>query len=239
MCCVWVVGGALGMVVKSRSYMSLGFAVAKISSLEVVAKEILSIPLIEEVVEDMLVWDEEKSEDYSVRTGYKLWRNSRSFQPNCKVDGNWDSLWNIMAPPRAAGLSSIVEYRLQTFSDAMSIILDIYSREDKKDAKRFAMVLECVWKNRVKYYSSALVGLDSPRAEGWMKCNVDTDFSSHYQTTNRGWCLRDNLGRFIIAGVAWDNVIMSPLEAEALALKEAIHSAITMNLINVIFESDS
>ncbi|XP_058758811.1 uncharacterized protein LOC131632064 [Vicia villosa] len=41
------------------------------------------------------------------------------------------------------------------------------------------------------------------------------------------------------SGVAWDKGITSPIEAEALALKEAIQIAITTNLNNVIFESDS
>ncbi|XP_058741518.1 uncharacterized protein LOC131613897 [Vicia villosa] len=116
---------------------------------------------------------------------------------------------------RAAGLSTIVDHRLQTFSDAKSIILDIYNKEDKKDAGRFALVLESLWKN------SNNIVWNNNREDLW------------------GWCLRDNMGRFTIAGVAWDNDILSPLEAEALALKEAIHSVLTMNLNNVIFESDS
>ncbi|XP_058734232.1 uncharacterized protein LOC131605963 [Vicia villosa] len=251
---IWDVGGALEIVVISRSYMSLGLEVARISALEVVAKEIFNIPLIEEVVEDKLVWDEEKNGDYSVRTGYKLWRNSRYFQPNCRVGGNWDSLWNIMVLPRVKHLlwricigclTTIVDHHLQTFSDVKSIILDICSREDKKDAGRFAVVLESLWKNHnnivwnnnredisrigTQAYYNWFDWFDAreihvpnivpqlplvciPPSEGWLKCNVDADFNSHYQTTNRGWCLRDNMGRFIIAGVAWDKGIMSPLE---------------------------
>ncbi|CAK8560665.1 unnamed protein product [Lathyrus sativus] len=79
----------------------------------------------------------------------------------------------------------------------------------------------------------------NPLQEGWLKCNVDVGFNNQIKTTNRGWCVRDNVGRFISAGVAWDTGIMSTVEAEALALKEAIQCAITRNMNFVIFESDS
>ncbi|XP_058784473.1 uncharacterized protein LOC131659278 [Vicia villosa] len=79
----------------------------------------------------------------------------------------------------------------------------------------------------------------NPPAEGWLKCNVDAGFNSHVGTTNRGWCIRDKRGNFIIAGVAWDIGTLSILEAEAYALKEAIEGAITLHLDNIIFESDS
>lgn len=56
---------------------------------------------------------------------------------------------------------------------------------------------------------------------------------------NKAWCIRDNLSRFVCACVTWDCGPHSILEAEALALKEIIHGAITMHLENVIFKSDS
>lgn len=34
----------------------------------------------------------------------------------------------------------------------------------------------------------------SPPNEERLKCNVDVEFNSEIGTTNRGWCLRDNLG---------------------------------------------
>ncbi|XP_058765369.1 uncharacterized protein LOC131638841 [Vicia villosa] len=199
------------------------------------------------------------------------------FCPVCdlEVEDDWHTFFGchvINSCWREAGLSSIVDHRLQTFSDAKSLILDICCREENKDAGHFAMVLECIWKNRNNivwnnnreylsrigiqaYYnwfdwfearevqvSNIIPQLPlvwTPLAEGWLKCNVDAGFSRHYQTTNRSWCVRDNLGRFIIAGVAWDTGLISPLEAEALAMKEGIHNAIAMNLTKVIFESDS
>ncbi|XP_058726215.1 uncharacterized protein LOC131597540 [Vicia villosa] len=71
------------------------------------------------------------------------------------------------------------------------------------------------------------------------KCNVDAGFNTRRGTTNRGWCFRDHLGNFVHAGVTWDFVTLPIIEAEALALKEAIQVAIELRVTNVIFESDS
>ncbi|XP_058746722.1 uncharacterized protein LOC131619666 [Vicia villosa] len=79
----------------------------------------------------------------------------------------------------------------------------------------------------------------SPPPEGWLKCNVDAGFNKQGGTTNRGWCVRDDTGNFIFAGIAWDIGTLTILEAEALALKEAIQGAISSQLDKVIFESDS
>ncbi|XP_058776755.1 uncharacterized protein LOC131651102 [Vicia villosa] len=78
-----------------------------------------------------------------------------------------------------------------------------------------------------------------PPVEGRVKCNVDAGFNTRRGTTNRAWCMRDHLGRFLFAGAAWDFCNYPILEAEAMALKEAIHSAIDLHMENVIFESDS
>ncbi|XP_058726730.1 uncharacterized protein LOC131598114 [Vicia villosa] len=78
-----------------------------------------------------------------------------------------------------------------------------------------------------------------PPPPGWFKCNVDADFNRNCGTTNRGWCIRDDLGNFITAGVAWDVGSSSTLEAEALALKEAIQGALALHLDHVVFSSDS
>lgn len=72
-----------------------------------------------------------------------------------------------------------------------------------------------------------------------VKYNVDAGFNINRITTNHGWCVRDNLSRFVYAGVAWDFCLHYVLEAEALDLKEATDRAITLPLENVIFESDS
>ncbi|XP_058745837.1 uncharacterized protein LOC131618685 [Vicia villosa] len=78
----------------------------------------------------------------------------------------------------------------------------------------------------------------TPPSVGKVKCNVNAGFHNHLGTTNRGWCVRDHFGRFIVAGMAWNIGILSVIEAESMALKEVIRAAICMQLDNVIFESD-
>ncbi|XP_058764823.1 uncharacterized protein LOC131638285 [Vicia villosa] len=69
-------------------------------------------------------------------------------------------------------------------------------------------------------------------------CNVDAGFNNVRGTTNRGWCFRDHLGRFIRAGISWDVGLLSVFEAEAIALKEAIQHPISSQFSHVVFESD-
>ncbi|XP_058757283.1 uncharacterized protein LOC131630523 [Vicia villosa] len=78
-----------------------------------------------------------------------------------------------------------------------------------------------------------------PPVEGSIKCNVDAGYNNIRGTTNRGWCMRDHMGSFMFAGAAWDFGHYLILEAEALALNEAIQRAIDMQMQNVIFESNS
>src|SRR3954469_7864055 len=49
---------------------------------------------------------------------------------------------------RAAGLSAVIDSRIHSFHDAKSLIFDVCSREDCRDAGRFAMVLESLWRSR-------------------------------------------------------------------------------------------
>ncbi|XP_058768296.1 uncharacterized protein LOC131642024 [Vicia villosa] len=290
------------------------------------AEAILRVPLLEEVVEDRLVWQEERNGEYSVKSGYRLWRSVQSNSRQYGSEGNWKNLWNIVAPPRAkhllwricrgclptrsnllhhhvqcpslcpwcelededewhiffgcvstsqswraAGLSSIIDPRIHTFHDAKSLIFDVCSREDRRDAGRFAVLLESLWKSRNNvvwqddredgiriglqayhnWYDWFLarkelnVSATSNNSVDWIpplidkvKCNVDAGFNNVGGTTNRGWCFRDHLGRFIRAGVAWDVGLFSVFEAEAIALKEAIQDAISLHLSHVTFESD-
>ncbi|PNX72911.1 replication protein A 70 kDa DNA-binding subunit [Trifolium pratense] len=39
--------------------------------------------------------------------------------------------------------------------------------------------------------------------QGWYKCNVDAVFHKEQNMTSFGWCLRDDVGRFIKAETAW------------------------------------
>ncbi|XP_058783075.1 uncharacterized protein LOC131657726 [Vicia villosa] len=243
------------------------------------AEDILQVPLVAEVQEDKWNWKEEENGCYSVRSGYRLWRKDHERSGSRGVEGDWCSLWNVKAPPRAkhllwriCRLSHIIDPRLQIFHDVKSLILDICSKEDSMTAGRVAVMIEILWRNRnnmvwnnekddySKLGLNALCSLQEwfqaqkhgtnvgnrttnmrwmPPVEGSTKCNVDAGYNNRRGTTNRGWCMRDHMGSFMCAGAAWDFGHYPILEAEALALKEAIQSAINMEVQNVIFESDS
>ncbi|XP_058734036.1 uncharacterized protein LOC131605729 [Vicia villosa] len=160
---------------------------------------------------------------------------------------------------RVAGLSSVIEPRLNKFNDAKSILLDICMKEDRRVAGRVAVVICALWNNRNNfiwnnerndYMQVSILAFHSwqdwfkakhehlpdsggnqhqsgwsPPRVGWLKCNVDGGFNRLRKTTNRG--------------IAWDYGLFPTVEAEAMALKEAIQAAVQLRLYQVQFESDS
>jgi hypothetical protein len=294
------------------------------------AQEILEVPLFDMVKEDGLVWKEDNSGKYTVKTGYRLLMREKSERNRRQVTADWNSVWKIRAPPRAkhllwricrdclptrfrlrqhyvqcpsicqlcqdeeedtwhvlfgciesrqcwteAGLSAVIEPRTQQFNDAVALIHDICSNEDKEVAGRCAVMIWTLWNNRNNWLwnnekkngnslgtqalhvwndwiiannfnqedgSNNQVQLQQtwePPNYGWFKCNVDAGFNVRRRSTNRGWCIRNHAGCFIIAGTAWDIGYCSIIEAEALALLEAIQATTHLNLEKVTFECDS
>ncbi|XP_058746699.1 uncharacterized protein LOC131619641 [Vicia villosa] len=63
--------------------------------------EIVHVSLVEEVIEDKLIQKEKQSGCYSVRLGYRLWRNACKGGRGRHNLLNWNSLWNIKAAARA------------------------------------------------------------------------------------------------------------------------------------------
>ncbi|XP_058774459.1 uncharacterized protein LOC131648725 [Vicia villosa] len=253
-----------------------------------VVRDILQVPLSEEVVEDRMIWKDDVSGNYSVRSGYRSWRKHQESVGLAEEGVNWSDLWNITAPSRvkhllwricsdclpskSAGLTNIISPRLHSFQDLRSLIFDICMKEDRFTAGRVAVMLEGFWKNRNDFVwhnekeDASKLGwlafhkwqdwfmaqnirasqLDNGEVASWypppsgsFKCNVDAAFNKRVGTTNRGWCMRNDHGNFVAAGTAWDSSNFSVLEAEALALKEAIHSVIMFHNAPTIFESDS
>ncbi|XP_058774671.1 uncharacterized protein LOC131648950 [Vicia villosa] len=246
-------------------------------------EDIIQVPLVEEVTEDRLVWKEEENGCYSVRSGYRMWRNMRGKSGNSEVPRIWSNVWGIKAPPRVKHLiwrichdclptrSRLRQHHVQC-PDVKSFFGDICDKEDSNIVGRVAVMMDVIWRNindfiwnDEKEEASKLgwlgfhkwqewfeaqkhVGVDSgqhheihwiPPLSGQNKCNVDAGFNNICGTSNRGWCFRNSSGDFLVAGVAWDPGKLSIIEAEAIALKEAIQQAITMNMDQVIFESDS
>jgi hypothetical protein len=69
-----------------------------------VAATVIRTPLLEEVKEDQLVWQDERNGIYSVRSGYKRYMKDISRGLNNKVEGDWKCLWRISAPPKTKHL---------------------------------------------------------------------------------------------------------------------------------------
>ncbi|PNY14675.1 ribonuclease H [Trifolium pratense] len=74
---------------------------------------------------------------------------------------------------------------------------------------------------------------------GWYKCNVDAGFHQALNKTSTGWCLRDHMGRFVMAETTWLEGNCSILEGEATALIQALEVLRQKGISNVIFETDS
>jgi hypothetical protein len=74
---------------------------------------------------------------------------------------------------------------------------------------------------------------------GCYKCNVDAAFHQDLNKTSTGWCLRDHLGRFIMAETTWIDGSCSIVEGESIALLEALKVMEQKGYSHVIFETDS
>ncbi|GAU42304.1 hypothetical protein TSUD_136900 [Trifolium subterraneum] len=134
------------------------------------AKAILDVPLLYEVHEDRLIWNEERDDLYSVRSGYRKLMEERlltnmdtvtatlcsmptgmSFMSSNTgrgltfVIGMWGyskEAWNVM------GLESIITPRLHLFHNIKDLILDVCSKESKEAAGKTTMLLWTIWHNR-------------------------------------------------------------------------------------------
>jgi ribonuclease HI len=295
-----------------------------------VAGEILAVPLIREVEEDRLVWKEEQHGEYTVRSGYRAVMRAKEEERRRGVDGNWKSLWQILAPPKtkhilwricrnvlptrvqlrnhyvqcptvcefcsvehedtwhvlfdcnitrncwsAAGLQAVITQRLNVFNCVQDVIFDICSKESKEVAGRVATMIWLLWYNRnqwlwnqekkdeIQLGAQAFHMWDDwykaqklnnnisedepvqqhhnwiPPTHGRLKRNVDAAFHNGGRITSGGWCVRDDSGQFIRAGTHWLRGELSIIEAETLALLEAMRTTCQMNMQNVIFETDA
>ncbi|PNX78310.1 heat shock protein [Trifolium pratense] len=69
-----------------------------------VAKRILEVPLFNMIDEDKLIWTDSTNGNYSVKSGYKLIMNITGKVDVVSSKKNWNSLWTILAPPKAKHL---------------------------------------------------------------------------------------------------------------------------------------
>lgn len=94
--------------------------------------------------------------------------------------------------------------------------------------------------------SSSVVGTSASVASVWQrplsgryKCNIDAAFSSHFNRTGIGICVRDSEGTFVLAKVVSYPCCYSVDVGEALGLYTALQWLSDMQFDNVDFETDS
>ncbi|GAU40485.1 hypothetical protein TSUD_286400 [Trifolium subterraneum] len=59
------------------------------------------VPLIREVQEDKLVWQEEQNREYTVKSRYRIVMKAKEVGRRRGMEGSWKCLWQIRAPPKA------------------------------------------------------------------------------------------------------------------------------------------
>ncbi|GAU33334.1 hypothetical protein TSUD_165990 [Trifolium subterraneum] len=69
-----------------------------------VAEKILETPLVSSIREDKVVWDEERNECYSVKSGYKVAMRYLIGSDKYHVMGNWNGIWKAQAPHKTRHL---------------------------------------------------------------------------------------------------------------------------------------
>ncbi|CAI8587149.1 unnamed protein product [Vicia faba] len=215
--------------------------------------KILHVPLLEEVKQDRMIWKEHDG-IYSVRTGYKVWRNSFRRQDEVVGDEEWCILWNIRTPPRVKHQLWIIcrdclptRARLRHHfimcmlacqlcdnhtEDGWNLFMGC-NHNEKEEATKLGLCVVHRWNDWFQSQEDTENNARShyvldwrPPSVGRLKCNMDATFNNNNDTTNRGWYVRDHLDHFIYAGVAWDPGILPIIETGALALKESILEAI-------------
>ncbi|XP_058746458.1 uncharacterized protein LOC131619373 [Vicia villosa] len=204
------------------------------------AEAIIHVPLIEDVTIDRLVWKDEKDGEYSVRSGYRVWKNRYKLpipEPN---DVNWIGLWSIFAPPRVKHLlwricSGCLPSRVRLSQHHVPCPLTCQfcgvaeeddCKEDRKVVGRFAMMVEILWHNRNEFIWNN--EKEEASRLGWLAFHKWQE-----------WWLAQNSQDDEMIPLHIHQWIPSPPEAEALALKEAIQGALVLHLDHVVFASDS
>jgi len=67
---------------------------------ESVATDIITTPLVPQVVEDSLVWKAEKNGAYLVKSAYWLCMEELVDTSNLRCPGNWSGVWKLKVPPK-------------------------------------------------------------------------------------------------------------------------------------------
>jgi hypothetical protein len=65
-----------------------------------IARLILNTPLVDQVVDDRLIWKAEKNGLYSVKSAYKLCVDVLTNSSHLRREGYWQGIWRLKTPPK-------------------------------------------------------------------------------------------------------------------------------------------
>ncbi|CAJ2647159.1 unnamed protein product [Trifolium pratense] len=131
---------------------------------------ILATPLYPSVSDDRRLWRGESKGEYSVRSAYRICVHELLDTSHLRVNGSWNLVWNIEAPPKVKNLvwrvcrkcfptrvrlrdkgvdcTQICALCVANNNDAPTIIFQILQQLSKDDSAVFACVLWSIWKQR-------------------------------------------------------------------------------------------
>ncbi|CAJ2643912.1 unnamed protein product [Trifolium pratense] len=195
-----------------------------------IANSILDVPLHDMFEEDKLVWFDDLHGQYSVKSGYNLMLNCTGAVEGLTSHSDWKTLWKIQAPPKAKHLlwricKGCLPTRIRLQERRVPCLLSC-SLCDLSNEDDWHILFEC--NDSVQARQTA--GLDHVIAP-----RLQQDLNK----TSLGWCLRDHLGNFVMAGTGWREGNYSIVEGEALALFEALKVMEQKGLSHVLVETDS
>lgn len=78
-----------------------------------------------------------------------------------------------------------------------------------------------------------------PPPSGWLKCNFDCSYHQETRSVGLGFIVRDDKGKFLVAGMSKMNNVSSPLQGEALGFLYAAQQIWVRGWRHVWFEGDS
>ncbi|GAU45967.1 hypothetical protein TSUD_194140 [Trifolium subterraneum] len=115
-----------------------------------VATRIVEIPLFETVEDDRLIWADSTDGHYNVRSSYKLMMNITGRSLDESMQEAWNSLWKILAPPKAKHfLWRVSKDCLPTQADSAKAAIHVVCATDSNEtAGLFALLLWSLWSNR-------------------------------------------------------------------------------------------
>ncbi|KAJ1399617.1 Ribonuclease H-like superfamily [Sesbania bispinosa] len=202
-------------------------------------KHVLQRPISLTADSDSLVWPHSKQGDYTVKSGYKVLKqreppSGQASTSPVPLDGLWSKVWGANVPQKrqlnmpccsVIGPNRASPNPVSTSIKIKKLLSECYLPPDTSGAPQSSNA------------SAQKIQSWRPPPPGFIKCNSDAAFVSSSSLAAAGSVFRDSSG-FVEFGSTKKFPALSPLAAEAFALREAMLIAKNLGWKSVIFESD-